>query len=91
MDLPLIINAAITGMVPMKSDTPHVPISPQEIIADAIRCRDAGATILHLQARDLDGTPTYCKEIYAEIFAGVRESCPEVLISGSCSGRVRWR
>lgn len=85
---PLIINAAITGMVPMKSDTPHVPISPQEIIADAIRCRDAGATILHLHARDPDGTPTYRKEIYAEIFAGVRASCPEVLISGSCSGRV---
>lgn len=85
---PLIINAAITGMIPMKSDTPHVPINPQEIIADAIRCRDAGATVLHLHAREADGTPTYRKEIYAEIFAGVREACPEVLISGSCSGRV---
>jgi len=85
---PLIINAAITGMIPMKSDTPHVPISPQEIVADAIRCRDAGATVLHLHARDADGSPAYRKEIYAEIFAGVRDACPEVLISGSCSGRV---
>ncbi len=85
---PLIINAALTGMVPMKRDTPHVPISPQEIIADAKRCRDAGATIVHLHAREADGTPTYRKEVYAEIFAGVREECPELLISGSCSGRT---
>lgn len=85
---PLIINAALTGMVPMRKDSPHVPISPQEIIADAIRCRDAGATILHLHAREPDGTPTYRREIYAEIFAGVREACPELLLSGSCSGRV---
>ncbi|MDG2381272.1 MAG: 3-keto-5-aminohexanoate cleavage protein [Pirellulaceae bacterium] len=85
---PLIINAAITGMIPMKKDTPHVPISPKEIIADAKRCRDAGATILHLHARDLDETPTYTKEIYGEIFYGVRDECPELLISGSCSGRV---
>lgn len=85
---PLIINAAITGMIPMKKDTPHVPIHPQEIIADAKRCRDAGATIIHLHARDADETPTYKKEVYAEIFQGVREECPEMLISGSCSGRL---
>jgi uncharacterized protein (DUF849 family) len=85
---PLIINAAITGMVPMKEDTPHVPISPEEIIADVRRCRDAGATIVHLHARHEDGSPGYEEEIYREIFQGVREECPELLISGSTSGRV---
>lgn len=74
-------------MVPMKSDNPHVPISPEEIIADAKRVRDAGATIIHVHAREEDGAPTYKKAIYAEIFAGIREECPELLISGSCSGR----
>lgn len=84
---PLIINAAITGMVPQRKDSPHVPISPAEIIADAKRCVDAGATILHLHARDDQGLPTYRKEVYQEIFEGVRSACPGVLISGSCSGR----
>lgn len=84
---PLIINAAITGMVPMKGDNPHVPITPEEIVADVRRVRDAGATIVHLHARDADGTPTYKKEVFAEIFDGVRRECPELLISGSCSGR----
>lgn len=85
---PLIINAAITGMIPTKRDTPHVPIHPEEIIADVRRCRDAGATIVHLHARDADESPTYRREIYEEIFAGVRSECPELLISGSCSGRL---
>jgi len=85
---PLIINAAITGMVPTKADTPHVPVTPQQIIADVRRCRDAGASVVHLHARHADGTPGFEKEIYAEIFQGVRQECPELMISGSTSGRV---
>lgn len=85
---PLIINAAITGMVPRKADNPHVPIRPAEIVADAKRCRDAGATILHLHAREADESPTYRREVYEEILQGVRDACPEVLISASCSGRL---
>ena len=72
---------------PCDKDSPHVPIRPREIIQDVRRCRDAGATIVHLHARNDDGVPTYKREIYAEIFAGVRDACPELLISGSCSGR----
>jgi uncharacterized protein (DUF849 family) len=85
---PLIINAALTGMVPQRSDNPFVPLTPNEIIADAKRCVAAGATILHLHARDHDGTPTYRRDVYAEIIEGVREACPGTVISGSCSGRV---
>ena len=40
---PLIINAAITGMVPKKKDNPNVPVHPDEIIAEVRRVRDAGA------------------------------------------------
>ena len=85
---PLIINAAITGMVPTSHDSPYVPLQPRQIVVDACRCRDAGATIIHLHARDDNEKPTYKKEVYAEIFQGVREECPELLISGSCSGRL---
>ena len=85
---PLIINAALTGMVPQRKDNPFVPLSPEEIIRDAKRCVAAGATILHLHARDENDQPTYRKEVYGEIFAGVREECPDVLISASCSGRL---
>lgn len=84
----LIINAAITGMVPMKADNPHVPISVEEIIADARRCRDAGASIVHLHARDEEGNATYRKDIYSQILRGVREACPDIILCVSTSGRV---
>lgn len=84
----LIINAAITGMVPTKDDSPFVPISPEEIIADARRCRDAGASIVHLHARDSDGQPTYRADIYKQILKGVRDACPDVILCVSTSGRV---
>jgi 3-keto-5-aminohexanoate cleavage enzyme len=83
----LIINAAITGMIPTRQMTPHVPITPAEIIEDVKRCRDAGASIVHLHARDEDGKPTYRKDLYSEIFTGIRHECPGMLISGSTSGR----
>lgn len=84
----LIINAAITGMVPQKKDNPHVPISPEEIIEDAIKCCKAGAAVVHLHARDENGEPTYKKEIYAKIIKGIRQSCPDLIICTSTSGRV---
>lgn len=85
---PLIINAALTGMVPTKADNPSLPVTPEEIAADARRCYELGATILHLHARDEAGRPTYRKERYADIVASVRERCPEAIVCVSTSGRV---
>ncbi len=84
----LIINAAITGMVPTKKDNPHVPVSVEEIIEDAINCNKAGASILHIHARDNDQKPTYKKEIYAQIIEGIRSQCADVIICTTTSGRV---
>jgi uncharacterized protein (DUF849 family) len=85
---PLIINAALTGMVPTKRDNPHVPVTPDEIAEDAERCRSAGASIVHLHARETDGTPTWKSEIYAEIIGKVRARCPDVVVCVSTSGRL---
>ena len=84
----LIINAAITGMVPMKSDTPHVPITVDEIVADIKRARGAGASIVHLHARQEDGSADYRAEVYSQILAGARAVAPDVILCVSTSGRV---
>ena len=84
----LIINACITGMVPTKKDTPHVPISVDDIIADATSCYDAGASMIHVHARDDDGEPTHRKEVYAEIISGIRANRPDAIICATTSGRV---
>ncbi len=83
----LIINAAITGMVPRKKDTPFVPVTVEEIIEDAVTCVKAGASILHLHARDKEENPTYKAEIYAKIIEGIRREYPDVVICVTTSGR----
>lgn len=85
---PLIVNAALTGMVPMREDSPEVPLTPDEIVADAERVHRAGASIVHLHARDEERRPTYRREVYEEIVAGVRERCPDLIVCVSTSGRV---
>jgi len=84
----LILNLAPTGMVPTRDMSPHVPISPEEIVADCQRCADLGAAILHVHARDEDGRPTWRKEVYARIIGGIRETHPDVIICVSLSGRT---
>ncbi len=83
---PLIIYAAITGVPPNQEWSVHLPVSPDEIVADARRCRDAGASIVHIEARDETGRPTYKGDTYYEIFTRLRQSDPELILLGSTSG-----
>ena len=83
----LIINAALTGMVPRRRDNPHVPLTEPEIVADARRCVAAGASILHLHMRAEDESPTWELAPNQALFAAVRAACPGVIISGTTSGR----
>lgn len=83
----ILINFCPTGMIPQKSQTPHVPISPAEIIEQTHEAYELGITIAHLHARDESGVPTYLKNTYRDIFEGVRKHCPELVICGSTSGR----
>jgi uncharacterized protein (DUF849 family) len=85
---PLIVNAALTGMVPTKADNPAVPVSPEEIAADAEACLAAGASIVHVHARDEDGRPTYRLDVYREIVTRIRERRPDAIVCVSTSGRV---
>ncbi|HOE97058.1 MAG TPA: 3-keto-5-aminohexanoate cleavage protein [Candidatus Sumerlaeota bacterium] len=83
-----ILNFTPNGMVPTREMTPHVPLTPEEIVRDVDDCVRLGANMVHLHARDAEGRPTYDKEIYARIIGGVRERHPELLICVSTSGRL---
>lgn len=84
---PLIINFIPTGMVPDKNLTPHVPISPSEIIEQVCEAFELGITLVHLHARDKIGEPTWEVSIYDEIISGIRKYCPDIVICASLSGR----
>jgi len=83
----VIINSCTTGMVPTKEMTPHVPISPQEIIETTLRCAELGVQIAHIHPRDEDGKPTWKKEVFQQIIVGIRSKNPNILISVTTSGR----
>ncbi|MGQ0614132.1 MAG: GNAT family N-acetyltransferase [Planctomycetaceae bacterium] len=87
---PLLINACLTGMIPTKAMTAFVPLTTEEIVADALRCYDAGARILHLHARDAEGCPTWRAEVYERILLGIRRERPDAICCVSTSGR-NWQ
>ena len=70
----LIITVAVTGSLPTKRITPHVPITPQEIVAEGVACEAAGASIIHIHARNpLDESPSTDTGLFAQICRGIRE------------------
>lgn len=84
---PLIINVALTGMIPTKQLTPYVPIYIDEIVEDAIKVANLGASIVHLHARDRNGNPTYKAKFYEEIISKIRKEKPQLICCASTSGR----
>ena len=48
----LIITAALTGSRITREQTPHIPITPEEIVQSAIESWNAGASIVHIHVRD---------------------------------------
>lgn len=84
----IIINFTPTGMIPMKTDTPYVPVTVQEIVSEVKEAVKLGITMVHLHARDDQGLPSSDKDIYAQIIQGIREFAPELVVCVSTSGRI---
>lgn len=69
----LIITAALTGNITLPTQTPYLPITPQQIIDDAVRAANAGAASVHIHARDpKTARPTTEPAVYREIAAGIK-------------------
>jgi 3-keto-5-aminohexanoate cleavage enzyme len=85
---PLIVNAALTGMIPRHDRVPHVPVTAEAIVEDAVACHAAGATIVHLHARDAREAPTWRREAYAEFVPEIRRRCPGLIVCVTTSGRT---
>ena len=83
----LIITAALTGAEVTREQQPALPLSPQEIAVAAQDCAAAGAAIVHVHARNPDGSSTQDREVYRRIIAAVRERC-DVIVQVSTGGAV---
>ncbi|WAJ26369.1 3-keto-5-aminohexanoate cleavage protein [Antarcticirhabdus aurantiaca] len=70
----VIITCAVTGAIHTPSMSPHLPITPDEIIADAVGAAEAGAAILHLHARNPEtGRPDQTPEAFGRFLSRIKQ------------------
>ncbi|MBV1918010.1 MAG: 3-keto-5-aminohexanoate cleavage protein [Sphingomonadaceae bacterium] len=65
--------------VARKDANPNVPYTPEEIVADAIACHEAGAAITHFHARNPDGSESNRIEDYRAVVSGIRSQCDALI------------
>lgn len=86
----LIISVALTGTAGNKSQTPDIPISPEEIAADTVAVAKAGASMVHIHVHDEKGNPTMETRYFKETFEAVKEATEkagvDVIVNLTTSG-----
>jgi 3-keto-5-aminohexanoate cleavage enzyme len=83
---PLIVTAALTGGVHGKEANPNVPETPAEVADAAAAAEEAGASILHLHAREDSGERAFSTERFQELTDAVRAATDDVVIQHSTGG-----
>jgi uncharacterized protein (DUF849 family) len=76
----VIITCAVTGSIHTPSMSPHIPVTPDEIAEAAIGAHEAGASIIHLHARDPEtGRPSQDPELFARFLPRIKQSTEAVV------------
>src|SRR5713226_2725316 len=76
----VIITCAVTGAIHTPSMSPHLPITPDQIVADALGAAEAGAAILHLHARDpATGKPDQTPEAFGRFLPRIKQQTNAVI------------
>ncbi len=76
----VIITCAVTGAIHTPSMSPHLPITPEQITADAVGAAEAGAAIIHLHARDPQtGKPDQTPEAFARFLPRIKQQTNAVI------------
>ena len=75
----VVVTCAITGVLASRKQNPGIPYSPAEIAEECKRAYDAGASVVHLHARQANGQPTFDPEVFASIKREIRQRCPVIL------------
>ena len=70
----VIVSCAVTGAVHVPSQSPYLPLTPQQIGDSAVGAAEAGAAILHLHARRPDnGRPSPDPDLFMQFLPGIKE------------------
>lgn len=82
----VIISVATTGSWTTREQTPYVPITEEEIAAEAIRCWREGAAIVHIHVRDEQGRVTSDPARYARVRDLIRAEGCDIVLNFSTGG-----
>jgi uncharacterized protein (DUF849 family) len=84
----VIISAAVTGGIHTPTMTPYLPITPEQIIDDAVKAYHAGASVAHIHVRDPEtGMPTSSVELFRQIAEGIKKQC-DMIICVTSGGKL---
>ncbi len=76
----VIITCAVTGAIHTPSMSPHLPVTPDEITRQAVEAVEAGATILHLHARDPEtGKPDQTPDAFGRFLPRIKQATDAVI------------
>lgn len=82
-----ILTAAVVGAELTRKETPHLPITAQEIADEAARCREAGAAVIHLHVRNDDGSNTQSADRFAAAIEAIAKRT-DCVVQTSTGGAV---
>lgn len=75
-----IITAAITGAIHTPSMSPHLPVTPEQIIDECVASYEAGAAVAHIHVRDpKTGAPNADQDTFKHVAQEVKKKCDIVL------------
>lgn len=78
----VIITCAVTGNLTTLEQTPHLPITPEQIAGACLGAADAGAAIVHIHVRDpLTGRPSMLLDHYVDVVQRIRARNPELILN----------
>jgi uncharacterized protein (DUF849 family) len=84
---PLVIQVAPYGPEFLPGDSDDIPVTMEEQVQKAVDCWNAGATVLHVHAREADGKGSKRLSMFNELLARLRQAVPQMLlqVGGSIS------
>ena len=81
------ITAAVTGSIHIPTMSEYLPITPDQIVEDAVRAYEAGAALAHIHVRDPQtGKPITDLDLFQEVCGKIKKRCPLVLIPTTGGG-----
>jgi uncharacterized protein (DUF849 family) len=76
----VIITCAVTGSIHTPTMSPYLPVTAEEIADAAVGAVEAGASIVHLHARDeKTGKPDQSPEAFARFLPRIKQRCNAVV------------